>query len=194
LCEWRAAPQIEQERNMNQYRRISMADQIPKLEEKLGIEPGFFNKLSDEEDWALIIKLHALIESAVSELLTEAFKNASLKDTFSLLELSNKRTGKMAFINALGLLGVAERRYISSLSELRNKLVHNIQNVNYQLDEKVKKMGKEEFESFIKNFNALATDLDDSIHNLFREDPAQAIWYGGMAVLGVIYLKHEGQV
>ena len=178
---------------MKQSRGISMADQIPKLEEKLGIEVGFFNKLSDEEDWALIIKLHALIESAVSELLTKAFNNSSLKDTFTMLELSNKRTGKMAFINALGLLGDAERRYISSLSELRNKLVHNIKNVNYQLDEEVEKMDRQQFQQFIKNFNTLATELDDNIRNLFRHDPAQALWYGGMAVLGMIYLKHEGQ-
>lgn len=179
---------------MKQGRSISMADQIPKLEAKLGIEIGFFNKLSDEEDWALIIKLHALIESAVSELLTEAFNKASLKDTFSMMELSNKRTGKMAFMTALRLLGDAERRYISSLSELRNKLVHNIQNVNYQLHEEVEKMDKQQFQQFIHKFNTLATELDDNIRNLFRHDPGQAIWYGGMAVLGMIYLKHEGQV
>lgn len=178
---------------MKQDRYVSMADQIPKLEEVLGIELGFFNKLSDEDDWALIIKLHALIESAVSELLTGAFNNASLKDTFSLLELSNKRTGKMAFINALGLLGDAERRYISSLSELRNTLVHNIQNVNYQLDDEIKKMDTQQFKQFVLKFNTLSTDPDDHIRNLFRYDPAQAIWYGGMAVLGMIYLKAEGR-
>jgi energy-converting hydrogenase A subunit M len=179
---------------MKQDRSISIADQIPKLEETLGIEVGFFNKLSDEEDWALIIKLHALIESAVSELLTAAFNNTSLKDTFSMLELSNKRTGKMAFINALGLLGDAERRYISSLSELRNKLVHNIKNVNYQLHEEVEKMDKQQFQRFVHNYNTLATDVDDNIRNLFRHDPCQALWYGGMSVLGMIYLKHKGQV
>lgn len=179
---------------MKQNRRISMADQIPKLESKLGIEVGFFNKIGDEEDWALIIKLHALIESAVSELLTGVLKKETLKDTFSMLELSNKRTGKMAFINALGLLGDAERRYISSLSELRNKLVHNIKNVNYQLHEEVEGMDKHQFQQFVRKFNTLAADIDDNIRNLFRHDPARALWYGGMSVLGMIYLKHEGEV
>ena len=178
---------------MKRGRRINMADQIPKLEEELGIEKGFFNKLGDEEDWALIIKLHALIESAVSQLLTGAFNKASLKDTFSMLELSNKRTGKMAFVDALDLLGDAERRYISSLSELRNKLVHNIQSVNYQLHEEVDKMDKQQFQQFVRKFNTLTTDIDDNIRNLFRHDPAQALWYGGMAVLGMIYLKNEDQ-
>lgn len=179
---------------MEQGQRVSMADQISKLEEKLGIEVGFFNKLSDENDWALIIKLHALIESAITELLTGVFNKTSLRDTFSMLELSNKRTGKMAFISALGLLDDAERRYISSLSELRNKLVHNIKNVNYQLHEYVERMDRQQFHQFVKNFNTFATDLDDNVCSLFRDDPAQAIWYGGMAVLGMIYLKHEERI
>lgn len=179
---------------MKQGQAFNLAEQIPKLEEKLGIEHGFFNRLTDEEDWALIIKMHALIESAVSDLLTGAFSQAALKETFCMLELSNKRTGKMAFINALGLLGEAERRYISSLSELRNRLVHDIKNVNFQLHEDVEKMDPQQFKQFVVKFNTLATDVDDKIRNLFRHDPIQALWYGGMAVLGVIYLKHEGHI
>lgn len=179
---------------MSQARAFNLADQIPKLEATLGIEPGFFQRLSEEEDWALIIKMHALIESAVSELLTGAFSQAALKETFSMLELSNKRTGKIAFINALGLLGEAERRYISSLSEIRNRLVHNIKNVNFELHAEVERMDAQQFKQFVLKFNTLSTHVDDNVRNLFRHDPIQALWYGGMAVLGMIYLKHEGHI
>jgi len=169
----------------------SMAEQIPKLERTLGIDPGFFDKLQDEDDWSMIIKLHALIESAVSELLTRQFKSIALKETFSKLELSNKRTGKMAFVAALELVGDAERRYISALSELRNKLVHNIHNVGYDLGAEVKKMDKQQFNQFMKNFNTLSTDEDDVVTDLFRGDPIQALWYGAMTVLAMIYIKQE---
>ena len=179
---------------MEKIKKFNLAEQIPKLEAKLGIEQGFFEKLTEEDDWAVIIKMHALIEAAISELLSKKLSNEGLKDIFSMLELSNKKTGKMAFINALGLLGEAERRYISSLSEMRNKLVHDIKNVNFQLHEEVEKMDAEQFKLFIKKFNTLATELDDNIRNLFRNDPIQALWYGGMAVLGIIYLKHEGEM
>lgn len=171
-----------------------LSDQIPLLENKLGIKEGFFNKLSEEDDWAFIIKLHALIESAVSELLTSVFENEELKHTFSHLELSNKRTGKIAFIKALDLLDENDRRYIVSLSEVRNDLVHNISNVNYDLLDTVNKMNKSEFKTFYKRFNTLSTEPDENVEKLFRQDPVQAIWFGGMSVLGSIYLKIEGHL
>jgi energy-converting hydrogenase A subunit M len=117
--------------------RINLADEIPKLEEALGVEDGFFSKLSEEDDWSMIIKLHSLIEAAISELLAKRLKKDILVDAFSNMELSNKKSGKMAFVKALDLLDEPERRYISSLSELRNKLVHNVQNVNYQMHEEI---------------------------------------------------------
>lgn len=172
--------------------RIDLSVLIPKLEKNLGINEGFFNALFDEEsDWALIIKVHALIEAAVTELLVTAFGKEELNDTFAYLELSNKRTGKMAFVSALNLLDDDCRRYISSLSELRNKLVHNVKNVNFQFHEYVEEMDKQQFKQFVKNFNTLSTDVDDSLLNLFRHDPIQAIWYGAMSVLGRLYFKIE---
>jgi hypothetical protein len=171
---------------------IDLSTLIPKLEKKLEIEDGFFNKLIEEEsDWALIIKVHALIEAAVSELLTASFGNQGLNNTFSYLELSNKRSGKMAFVSALNLLDEDCRRYISSLSELRNRLVHNIKNVEFQLHDHVAGLDKQQFKQFVKNFNTLSSDVDDSLLNLFRHDPIQAIWNGAMSVLGRIYLRSE---
>ena len=169
--------------------KINLAEEVPKLEKALGIEIGFFDKLSDEDDWSLIIKLHSLIEAAISELLARRLEKTSLIDTFSNMELSNKKSGKMAFVKALGLLDEPERRYVSALSELRNKLVHNIKNVNYQMHEEVEKMDSQQFKQFIKKFNTISTDIDENVQDLFRYDPSQALWYGGMAVLGVIHVK-----
>ncbi|WP_288129856.1 hypothetical protein [Microbulbifer sp.] len=172
--------------------RIDLSELIPKLEEKLGIDKGFLESLFDEDsDWALIIKVHALIEAAISDLLVTVFGKEALNDTFSYLELSNKKTGKMAFVSALNLLDDNCRRYISSLSELRNKLVHNVKNVNFQFHEYVEDMDKQQFNQFVKNFNVLSSKKDDSLLNLFRHDPIQAVWYGAMSVLGQVYLKIE---
>jgi len=179
---------------MIQDKRFDLAKRIPKLESKLGIEKGFFDNLAEESDWAFIIKMHALIEAATSDLLTSYLKYEALNDTFSYMELSNKKSGKMAFVKALGLLGDAERRFISSLSELRNKLVHNISNVNYHLHVEVENMDTNQLNQFIKKFNTLSTELDDNVRNLFRHDPIQALWYGGMSVLGLIYLKQDGSI
>jgi len=169
----------------------TLAELVPLLETKLGLEPGFFESLDedDENDWSFIIKVHALIEAAISHLLTEHLGRTELNDLFSRLDMSNKTTGKAAFVEALGLLEKSERRFISSLSELRNKLVHDVRNVNFDLAEYVENMEAKEQDAFLKNFNLLSTDVTDDVRNLFRFDPRQALWYASMAFLGSVYLK-----
>lgn len=151
----------------------TLADLVPLLEEKLGLKSGFFESLDrdDESDWSFIIKVHALIEASISHLLTEHLGRSELNDVFSRLDMSNKTTGKVAFVEALKLLEKSERRFISSLSELRNTLVHDVRNVNFDLAEHVESMEKEKQDAFLKNFNLLSTDVTDDVRNLFRFDP-----------------------
>lgn len=171
----------------------SLSDLIPLLEAKLGLKSGFFDSLDsdDENDWSFVIKAHALAEAAVSHLLTERIQRPELADLFSRLDMSNKMTGKAAFIKALGIFGEGERRFISAFSELRNRLVHDVRNVNFDLLEYVEALTEKERETFLKNFNIISTEVTDNIRNLFRHDPRQALWYSTMAFLGLVYLKAQ---
>ena len=108
--------------------------------------------------------------------------------------MSNKATGKAAFIKAMGLLGEHERRFISALSELRNRLVHDVRNVNFDLLAYVESLSKKEQDIFLRNFNIISTDVNSDIRNLFRFDPRQALWYSTMAFLGLVYLKAKPDV
>lgn len=106
---------------------------ILELQEKLNLPKDFFKNLLQEDDWSFIIKLHALIEAACGSLLLYHFDEPGLKTIISRLELSNKTTGKIAFLKELELLGDNNRRFVSSLSEWRNNFVHNVQNCNSKL-------------------------------------------------------------
>lgn len=171
-------------------KNVNLEELVPLLEEKLGIEPGFFKSLDDdgESDWAFIIKLHALIEAAVSYLLTTQLATESLSDVFARLELSNTATGKLAFAKALKLLDEAERRFVRSFSELRNDLVHDIRNVKFELHEYVAKKSASELQTFQKRFN-LETTPSKGMNDLLHRDPRQALWYQAMAFLGSVYLR-----
>lgn len=168
-----------------------LGDLVPLLEAKLGIEPGFFESLDDddENDWSFVIKLHALVEAAVSHLLTEQLHRPELSELFARLDISNETTGKAAFVKALALLDKPERRFMSALSELRNKLVHDVRRINFDLLQHVEDMSKDQQDAFLKNFNLLSTEITDDVRNLFRHDPRQALWYSGMAFLGLVYLR-----
>lgn len=173
--------------------RQPLSELVPLLEVKLGLEPGLFESLDsgDDNDWSFVIKAHALAEAAVSHLLTEAVKRPELGDLFSRLDMSNKATGKAAFVKALGLLGEEQRRFVSALSELRNRLVHDVRSVNFDLLEHVDSLGPKEHEIFLKNFNIISTEVTDDVRNLFRFDPRQALWYSTMAFLGIVYLRTQ---
>ena len=169
----------------------NLGELIPLLEAELGIAAGFFESLdSDEEnDWSFVIKLHALVEAAVSHLLTERVNLPELAGLFARLDISSKTTGKAAYVEALALLDKPERRFMSSLSELRNKLVHDVRNVNFDFDAYVEEMTKDQRNAFLNSFNLLSTEVTEDVRKLFHHDPRQALWYSGMAFLGIVYLK-----
>ena len=108
-------------------------DFLPELEQLLGLPVGFYEALLKEDDWSFVIKLHSLVEAAITQLLTQVIDKPELSDIFSRLDLGGQSTGKMAFIKSLGLLSEDERRFISQLSQLRNSLVHDVTSVNVNL-------------------------------------------------------------
>lgn len=173
---------------------------LAELESNIGVEQGFFERLLGEDDWSFVIKLHAVFEAVVTHLLTYHFKEEALRDVFARLELSNKTTGKIAFMKAIGWMGKDHRRYISSLSELRNTLVHDVRNCSFNLKEMVGKYSEKELKAFTVTFSPFETGkrlndekppryVDVSTENLkrlmerARENPKFHIWAGAYNLL-----------
>ncbi len=187
---------------------------ILELEVKIGLEKGFFNKLLKEDDWSFIIKLHALFESACTQLLLFHFNETGMVEVISRLELSNKTTGKLAFLKATELLGNGDRKYISSLSEIRNKLVHDVRYTNYSLIEMIDSLTTKQLTGFARTFNpfeAIIIDIQEgkspfpktkgtldlpSNYNInmlksrLKENPKEYIWHGAYGVLVSIVEMH----
>ena len=128
-------------------------DDLAALEDAFGIPEGYIDNLKNEDDWSLIIKSHALLESATANLLCHYFAKHELIDVFASMEMSNKRSGKFAFLSALNLLGKEERRFISELSELRNLVVHNASNVTFGLREYISSVSDAKQKQFAKTLN-----------------------------------------
>lgn len=165
---------------------------VSSLEMKLQIKNGFFDSLFKEDDWSFIIKAHAIIEAAVSSLITQYLGKEELVEIFSRIELSNKSYGKIIFLKYLKLLEKEERRFISSLSEIRNKLVHNIKEIDFSLIAYVKTLQKDQKESFINSFGYcyLIEDKNGSRKVEKRDqiikDPKRAIWLSLKYILAIL--------
>jgi hypothetical protein len=125
---------------------------ISELEAQLGLPQGFCHALLEEDDWSFIIKLHSLVEAAVTQLVVETIGLPELHSIFSRLDLSGTSSGKMAFVKELSLLTDDERRFIAKLSEVRNDLVHNISNVSADLHKYYLDLSESDRKGFDKAF------------------------------------------
>ena len=114
----------------------NLEDSLGRLERDCDLPSGFcLGLLHDASDWSFVIKLHALLETAVSQLLVHSLARKELADVFASLEMSHTKTGKLAFVKALDLLPKAHLDFIRALSELRNQLAHRVENVSFTLTE-----------------------------------------------------------
>jgi uncharacterized protein YutE (UPF0331/DUF86 family) len=116
----------------------NLEDSLDRLERDCDLPSGFclaFLQKKDESDWSFVIKLRALLETAVSQLLVHALARKELADVFASLEMSHTKTGKLAFVKALDLLPKAHLDFIRALSELRNQLAHRVKSVSFKITE-----------------------------------------------------------
>ena len=178
------------------------------LESELGVAPAFFHGLLDEDDWSFIIKLHSLIEAAATHLLVVTLGKDELETIISRLELSGQTTGKVAFFKSMELLDSPSRRFIRSLSEVRNKLVHDVSNVSITLEQYVSNLKEEEKKGFNTAFKwgykdetqvQIKKGEDEyDVHEFIKliavilmklSQYKLAIWFGSIIVLRQMYVK-----
>jgi hypothetical protein len=132
---------------------------ILELETKIGVRENFFKDLLAEDDWSFVIKLHALFEAACTHLLLFHFKEPELTNIFARLELSNKATGKIAFLDKLELLGKEHRRLVAALSEMRNSLVHDVRNAEFSVEGMVARFDSTALKQFALVFSPYETHI-----------------------------------
>ncbi len=178
---------------------------IADIENQLGLPAGFLKGLYDhEDDWSFVIKTHAFLEAALTHLLADHLGKEDLLPVFAYLETSNVRTGKLAFVKAFDLLDKGARRFIHTLSELRNDLVHEISNVRFTFDAYVSGLSDKERKEFIGAFDYALVEvvqagqrpMDDQLRGtldrIVLTAPRLAL-VAGAAMIGLdIYFRNRG--
>jgi len=178
---------------------------IADIENQLGLPTGFLLYLyAHEDDWSFVIKSHAFLEAALTHLLADQLGKEDLLPVFAYLETSNIRTGKLAFVKAFDLLDKGARRFIHTLSELRNDLVHEVSNVNFNFATYVSSLSDKERKEFIGAFEyalvevvqASQRQMDDrlraTLDRIVLTTPRLAL-VAGIAMIGLdIYFRNRG--
>ncbi|MGH7631144.1 MAG: hypothetical protein ACREOF_17510 [Gemmatimonadales bacterium] len=164
--------------------RESIEAALRYLEQDLDLSKGFLVKLWGEEDaWAFVIKCHALLETAMSELLSGFLVNDSFQELISFLPMGGK-TGKVAFLRSSALISATEQTFLDELQNLRNSLVHNVHSVRFDFQtfmttnpKQAKRLGRA----------AAAFGDDGEVRKRyeaeFEEAPRHVLWLATLAVL-----------
>jgi hypothetical protein len=109
----------------------SLEQSLRVLEQDLGLSSGFLVRLwAEDNDWFFVIKAHALLETALSDLLAAHLLDRRLHEVVQHLPVGG-RGGKVAFLKAMGLLTKDEESFINEFSKLRNSLVHNVHTTSF---------------------------------------------------------------
>lgn len=171
---------------------------MSELEHKCGLKKGFFERLQKEDDWSFIIKIHMLIESSVTLLVTKGVEIPELEDFLSSLNLNDQRRGKMAIVNALKLFTPEEAKVVRAISEIRNKLVHHVTQAEFNLEDYIQSLNESQLKTFLDAFSGtyfdavtLATGEKIGREQYIIQNPKISIWRTALLVLA-IFSKQVG--
>lgn len=126
-----------------------MLEEIAELENKVGLPPNFFHKLTAEDDWSLIIKLNALFEATSTHLLVSKLNVPELEDNLTYLYFGNPKFGKITLLKKFGCIDKDQGRFLQVIFELRNMLVHNIKSLNFAFTKYIESLDKNQKKSFV---------------------------------------------
>ncbi len=152
-----------------------------------------------DSDWALVIKLNAYLEATLNFLIVRHFGDARLESVIPNLDLSDPKRGKIAFVKALDLLPKAHRSFIHKLAELRNKVVHNVKNVDLDLKAYLDQLDSKQFEQlndavipilapmvlFIRPFG------EERASQHLKKEPRNTLLLCAAAIMLLVYEKHQ---
>ena len=166
--------------------------QIDVIENSMSLPPGFFCSLCKEDDWSFIIKMHAFLEAQLSTVIADHLNKEELSSIITQIPMSDTKYGKVKIAYSLNIISKEMLTYIKSLSEMRNKLVHNIENVNFDINDDFKSKDKQAQQSQYNNFGFALKDPEYEETNnrkIFNNSPKKAIHLSGLAIVQELYLK-----
>ncbi|MDN3717770.1 hypothetical protein [Vibrio breoganii] len=167
----------------------AISKEVSALENHLGLPSGFYDALLAEDDWSFVIKLSALFEAASGQALAAKLQHSEIENELSYLEQSKK----IALITKLNIITPEQSTFLKKLSELRNKLVHNIREVTFDFAVLTSKFDKNEKRSFANVYGHgihekfTVDDVSLNRTDFTLENPKMAMWITAQEILACLH-------
>jgi hypothetical protein len=151
----------------------------------------FLSKLIEGDDWSLVIKSHALFESLITELIVLRNAENNLKKVIERMPLHGETVSKIAILKTYELLKPNEISFIVKLSEIRNRIVHKYENLNFTFEKFIADMNSEQTKNW-KKLLRLESIETNKMDKLILEMPVYAIWFNILNVINsILYQTYQ---
>ena len=166
-----------------------MLDALRSTAKMAGLPEMFlFDLLVEDDDWAFVVKAHALLESVVCSLLATHLREPELE---RVLAGKVEMEARIEMLKALKLVDDADRRMMRTLSRLRNDLVHNAHQTSFKFSNYFE--NKDVKSNFVNTFALSWPDPIPGPNSMPRSEfilraPTYAIW---ISVLGIVSLTAD---
>ncbi len=151
----------------------------------------FMISLLTGDDWSLVIKSHALVESIINYHIVAVTDESRLKYLIERLPMHDKQIGKLLITKKYGLLDDSQRKFVIRLSEIRNKLVHNFENISFDFVEYVESLDSNQRKSWVRDVTWHAADYDapEIWREIAIENPKVAVWFSVLMFVSLTTAK-----
>lgn len=170
---------------------------VAEFEKILALPERFYYSLLQEDDWSFVIKLHALIEAAATQAICTAINCPELIDNIATLDIGNAQHGKIKLMTTLKVITAEQAGVLRQLTELRNHLVHRIQNVGFSFGTYLTELSDEKRKATVKKFGF---GIKDSVshdgkqlsrYEFVLREPVLSLWLTMAEVIACMYLEFE---
>jgi hypothetical protein len=156
----------------------------------------FLLSLLKDNDWSMIIKGHALIETLATDLIIAATEEDKLKSVMERLPLSDEQFGKLKIAKDYELLSPEQRSFVRRLSALRNNLVHKYENLDFDLKTYVASFDEGQRKSWQNYITWYATDDDtkQKWQKISIQNPKLGVWFAVFMFVSLIILDKRSLI
>jgi hypothetical protein len=176
----------------------TLNEAVRKLEEDLSIRPGFLEELFHESsDWSFVIKVHALLEAALTHLIVEGLGKPELAEVVGHISTGDTRKGRLVIAQKLKLLENPSIAFVRRLSSIRNSFVHDPRNVSLRIEDLINAKPNESEQAWRELARGFASDGGETIPmpngksvalvTFASQNPRQIIWLAAMNTIALIY-------
>jgi hypothetical protein len=174
--------------------------EVAALEKRLGLVEGFYDQLVKNDDWSFVVKLNALFEAACTQALIVRLSCPELTDNLAHLDFADNKKGKVRLCFNIGIINDEQRLALNELAELRNSLVHKIENVDFSFDKYVRGLSEGKKTTLVKRWGWSFSDTL-SFHgttvsktSFIFENLKTVIWLTCADILACLHVEFENAI